>query len=359
MAATQDKKWVIIEEQLAVYEQHFLILRDCDQLLFANQHSNFNFGTFSSLLSMIHASVKSYQSALFAFRMNILNSIPVLLKRHLPMSLIPMESLLAIMDSVSHWQSKAEDCLTLAIPASDLLSYYDSCLLADAITVSKGLLLTLNIPLASQQTVFTLFEAKLIQIFFASDPQTALTWNIEAPFFALSENKLESSVLSEEKFEQRICSEAFPTQIGHPSGIAKLCFFNAIDTLAVCETTAITLLSIEQATNLGFGIWLITSANAAFTFRESSSLATSTSSRSFAGCHICIITLACGKQVHTWHIIIRSDLASCSTIPAIRFRLFLPHPLESLIMQVPPLDNLPLYTSKAEAGVTLLKAVRK
>ena len=28
-------------------------------------------------------------------------------------------------------------------------------------------------------------------------------------------------------------------------------------------------------------------------------------------------------------------------------------------MQVPPLDDLPLYTSKSEAGVTLLKAVRK
>ena len=28
-------------------------------------------------------------------------------------------------------------------------------------------------------------------------------------------------------------------------------------------------------------------------------------------------------------------------------------------MQVPPLDNLPLYTSRAEAGVTLVKAVRK
>ena len=103
---------------------------------------------------MIHASVKSYRSALFAFRMNILNSIPVLLKGHLPMSLIHMESLLAIMDSVSLRQSKAEDRLTLAIPASDLLSYYDSRLLADAITVSEGLLLTLNIPLASQQTVF-------------------------------------------------------------------------------------------------------------------------------------------------------------------------------------------------------------
>ena len=366
MAETQDKNWAIIQEQLAVYEQNFHILRDCDQLLFANQQLNFNFDTVSSLLSMIHASVKSYRSAFFAFRMNILNSIPVLLKGHLPMSLIPVESLIAIMDSVSLRQSKAKDRLTLAIPASDLLSYYDSRLLADAITVSEGLLLTLNIPLASQQTVFTLFEAKLIPMPFPDDPHTALTWNIEAPYLALSENKLESFVLSEEQFEHclgsskyRICYEAFPTQIGHPSCIATLYLFSPIGALAVCETTAITLPSIAQATNLGFGIWLITSANADFTFRESSSLATSSSLRSFVGCHICIITLACDMQIHTGHIIIRSDLASCSTIPAIKLRLPLPDPLESLIMQVPPLDDLPLYTSKAEAGVTLLKAVRK
>ena len=37
----------------------------------------------------------------------------------------------------------------------------------------------------------------------------------------------------------------------------------------------------------------------------------------------------------------------------------MPDPLESLIMQVPPLDDLPFYASEAEAGVTLLKAVRK
>ena len=201
---------------------------------------------------------------------------------------------------------------------------------------------------------------------FLDNPRTALTWNIEAPYLALSENKLESSVLSEEQFEHclgsskyRTRSEAFPTQIGHPSCIATLYFFSPNDALAVCETTAITLPSIEQATELGFGIWLITSSNVDFTFRESSSLATSASSRSFAGCHICNITFACGMQIHTEHIIIRSDLDSCSTIPAIKLRLSLPDPLETLIMQVPPLDDLLFYTSKAEAGVTLLKAVRK
>ena len=64
-------------------------------------------------------------------------------------------------------------------------------------------------------------------------------------------------------------------------------------------------------------------------------------------------------QIHTCNIIIRSDLTACSHIPAIKLRLSLPDPLESLIMEVPPLDDLPLYTSQAEAGVTLLKVVRK
>ena len=87
--------------------------------------------------------------------------------------------------------------------------------------------MTLNIPPASQQNVFTLFEAKLFQMPCPDDPQMILIWNIEAPKLALSENKLESSVLSEEQFEHclgsskyRNCSEVFPTEIGHPSCIA-------------------------------------------------------------------------------------------------------------------------------------------
>ena len=201
---------------------------------------------------------------------------------------------------------------------------------------------------------------------FSDDPHRALTGNIKAPYLVLFENKRESAVLSEEQFEHflgsskyRICSEAFPTQVGHPSCKSTLYFFRPIDALAVCETTAITLPSIEQATILGFGTWLISSTNAGFTCCKSSSLATASSSRSFAGCHICIITLSCGMQTHTGHSIVRSDLASCSTIPTFKFLLSLPHPSESLIMQVHPLDDLPLYTSKAEAGATLLKAVPK
>ena len=103
---------------------------------------------------MLHEIIKSYRSALFAYRMNFLNAILVLLRRHLPMLLIPMHSLTGNLESVAIQHSKAADHFSLAIPMTDLLSYNDSRLLADAITVSEGLLLTFNIALASRQTNF-------------------------------------------------------------------------------------------------------------------------------------------------------------------------------------------------------------
>ena len=362
MAETQNKNWALIQGQFDAFQHNFHILRDCTQMLFSNQQLNFNFDTLSSLLAMIHASVKSYRSALFAYRMNVLNAIPVLLRGHLPMSLIPMNSLLVILQQVATEQATASDRLSLAIPMTDLLSYYDSRLLDDALTVNAGLLLTLKIPLASKQTVFTLYEAKIIPMPYPDDLQSALAWIIEAPFLAISEDLMESSVLSAAQrclgsSRYRICSETIPTVIGHSSCLATLFFDTPLEALTVCETSSITLPSIEQATNLGFGIWLITSANADFSFRELRS--SSQQGPSFPGCRICIISLECGVQLMTDNIKIRSDLSSCNEIPPIKLRVSLPNPLSSLIMEVPPLEDLPLYTSNAEAGVKLLKEVRK
>ena len=64
-------------------------------------------------------------------------------------------------------------------------------------------------------------------------------------------------------------------------------------------------------------------------------------------------------QINTGHFIIRSDLAPCKNVPAIKLRLSLPDPHESLIMQVLPLEDQTSYTSKAEAGVILLKTVQQ
>ena len=159
MIETQNKNWAIIEEQFKVFEGKFHILRDCTQMLFSNQQLNFNFDTAAFLLSMLYADVKSYRTALYTYRMNVLNTIPTLLQQHLPMSLVPKESLLAILKSVAADQSLSGSRLSLAIPPTDLLSYYDAKLLRDVVTLDEGLVLTLAIPLASRQTVFSTYQA--------------------------------------------------------------------------------------------------------------------------------------------------------------------------------------------------------
>ena len=63
--------------------------------------------------------------------------------------------------------------------------------------------------------------------------------------------------------------------------------------------------------------------------------------------------------IRTNNIKIRSDLSSCSQIPAFKLRLSLPDPLQSLIMEFPPLEDLPLFTTKAETGANFLGTVRK
>ena len=80
ISETQNKNWAIIEQQFQVFGDNIRTFRDCNQMLFSYQPINFNFDTAASLLTLIYADVKSYRSALYAYRLNLLNSIPTLLQ---------------------------------------------------------------------------------------------------------------------------------------------------------------------------------------------------------------------------------------------------------------------------------------
>ena len=96
----------------------------------------------------LYADIKSYRAALYSFRLNVINSIPTLLDKRLPMSLVPKKSLLKVLNAVYDSLKYASDRLTLAIPITDLLSYYDAKLVSEVSSVPEGLLMTLSIPLA-------------------------------------------------------------------------------------------------------------------------------------------------------------------------------------------------------------------
>ena len=106
-------------------------------MLFSNQQLNFNFCIVASLLSILYADIKSYRSALYAYSVNLLNSIPIRLDKRLPMSSVPRESLLAVSDSVHDSQNHSTDPLSKAIPMKDLMSYYDAKLVYESATVEQ------------------------------------------------------------------------------------------------------------------------------------------------------------------------------------------------------------------------------
>ena len=303
MADTQNKNWRIVEEQFEVFEKNFHILRDCSQMLFSNQQLNFNFDTVASLLAVLYADIKSYRSALYAYKINVQNSIPILLCKRLPMSSVPRDSLTAILESVHDSQKHSTDRLSLAIPMKDLLSYYDAQLLTEVSSLEQGLLLTLSMPLASKQKAFDVYRSQLVPMP-QPDPSEAIQWITEGPYLAVSQDTIETTVLSERQFsnclgsaQYRIFHETMETHLGQSSCLATLYLSNTLPAVQVCDTEKVVLPTPEKATNLGYGIWLIASASDSFTLREYSVKDSTTPHNMEHKGNVCLITLECGLQL--------------------------------------------------------------
>ena len=112
------------------------------------------------------------------------------------------------------------------------------------------------------------------------------------------------------------------TETGHGSCLATPFFKGSVEALQICDTEQIALPATEKAENLGFGVWLITSATTAYTLFESDAAPTTSSGIiNCPRCRICIITLKCGMQLVGPDIKFRSDLSTCEQLPAFKKKL--------------------------------------
>ena len=145
------------------------------------------------------------------------------------------------------------------------------------------------------------------------------------------------------------------TETGHGSCLATFFFKGSVEALQICDTEQIAFPATEKAENLGFGVWLITSATTA------SDTASTTSSGiiKYPGFRICVITLDCGKQLVGPHIKIRSELSTCEQLPAIKIKVKFPDPLKQLWSELPEVDDMPYFSRKSAAGIAMLKEVRE
>ena len=196
MLEVQNRNWQIIEEPFRVFQDNIHVLRDCDHLLFSRQQINFNYDSISSLLAITFANIKSYRGSIYTYFIDMMNSNQPILNNNLPMSLVPRQSLLTILENVAAEQSRSKDRLSLAIPMDEIISYYESRLLRDVITVDQGLVMGIAIPLASKQTAFTVFRSIAVPMA-EMEPDLAIKWKLGAPYLAISEGNMETAYLTE------------------------------------------------------------------------------------------------------------------------------------------------------------------
>ena len=362
MYRTQNENWKKVTEQFAVVQQNFNILQSCMQLQFSSQQLNFNFDTAASVLLTLYADIKSYRAALYAFRLNVINSIPTLLDKRLPMSLVPKKSLIKVLNAVHDSQKYSSERLTLAIPMTDLLSYYDAKLVSEVSSIPEGLLMTLSIPLASGTTVFSVLKAHVIPMP-QQDSDEALQWTIEGDYLAVAEEGDDTAVLTQAQFDTclgspryRICHETLEIQKGYKSCLATLYKKSSMDALQICDTELVKLPYPPKAKNLGYGIWLVLSSSDKFVFDAKTPAGHHSKARN--GCKVCLLTLDCGTELSTDNLRIKADLKSCQRTPAKRVEVQLVDPLAHLLAEVPPLDLLPKYDRISDANLDLIRQVK-
>ena len=106
--------------------------------MFTRQQIDFNFDAIASPLSLSYSNIKAYQAALFAYRINLLDSVAAVLNKYVPRSLPTGEFLEIVLEKVGDIQVHSADRLSLAIPFDEIMSYYDAKLLQDFISSEKG-----------------------------------------------------------------------------------------------------------------------------------------------------------------------------------------------------------------------------
>ena len=137
-----------------------------------------------------------YRGAIYTYRINMMKSIQPIPNVYLPMSRVPRQSLLTILENVAAEQSRSKDRLSLGIPMDEIISYYEFRLLRDVITVDQGIVMRIAIPLASKQTAFTVLRSIAVPMP-QLEPDLAVKWKLEAPSLSISEGNMQTNYLTE------------------------------------------------------------------------------------------------------------------------------------------------------------------
>ena len=333
-------------------------------LCYVREQTNHHINTLNSILLTINSNLKAFRGALFTFKSNLLSSLGPMAQGFLPISLVPPSVLYPILHEVATREMETGTRLTLAIPFKNILTYYETALLTQVTTSEVGLQCTLSIPFASRETILNVFHAIPIPMPTRGSSKATI-WDIEADFIAVTENKAETALLTQEDLlacvgskAYSICEQGFAMEKKRYSCLASLLFNHGSTAVQKCSVKPYLLPQREKALNLGFGRWLILSAHGDFTLTESNSNSSHPLQVAYHnGCQACVFTLNCGRELEGPNIHVRSDLSACRDVPALRIDVQLPDPIAHLFTKLPTLEDMPHIPTIEAARFHLIEDV--
>ena len=154
--------------------------------------------------------------------------------------------------TVAAEQKRRKDRLSVALLMAENLSYYESRLLWDVITVEQGLIMQIASPLSSKQTAFTVFRSIAVPLP-QLEPDWTITWKKEAPYLPLSEekhgNSLPDGIWSLNNYRILEVSKMLGDD----------CNWNRTSMLFTntCDGEQIARPATENSANCAFEVWLI------------------------------------------------------------------------------------------------------
>ena len=134
------------------------------------------------------------------------------------------------------------DRLTLAFAVDEILAYNELKLLRDVTVVKLGLIMRIAFPLATKESVFTVFRAMAVPI---PQPKNdmAINWKLETPYLSNSENHDDIAFMNEYDLSRffasthyPICLDMIATESGHESCPATPYFKDSVESIQTCET---------------------------------------------------------------------------------------------------------------------------
>ncbi len=204
---TQAQQWETIQGQLKILKENMNVGRKCDQNLFTKVQAEHFIERINVALLTHHSNVKTFRTALFSYKANLLSSLG---------------------------------------------------------TMIKGITLSVMIPPASDATAFKVYKAAPIPMPRREGESNAFLYKTEAQYIAVSDNKRHTAPMTGEEVNKcvgsknyAVCLNHFATYMNPTSCLAHLKMEKDNKGLSYCKVENLNLPYPDQAQSLGDGQWLI------------------------------------------------------------------------------------------------------